>query len=222
MRSRRSAGGSTGCRSAIELAAARTKLLSPRAIVARLENRLELLTGGARDLPSRHRTLRGAIDWTHELLDADEQAVFASPRRVRGRLPPEDAEAVCDQAGAAALLDVLASLVDKSLLVRRDGPDGDVRLEMLQTIREYARYRLIERGELDDARAPACRALPRSRRVRRGAAAGTRPVRRRAAVGGRHRQRTRRARVVAGDAAGSSWGCASRQRLRASGASATR
>ena len=136
---------------AVELAAARTKVLSPRAIVARLENRLELLTGGARDLPARHRTLRGAIDWTHELLDADEQALLARASVFEGGFAPEDAEAVCNP-GRRAMLDALASLVDKSLLMRRRQPSGDVRLEMLQMIREYARYRLIERGERDELR----------------------------------------------------------------------
>ena len=137
---------------AVELAAARAKLLSPRAILARLENRLELLTGGTRDLPSRHRTLRGAVDWTYELLDADEQAVFARLAVFEGGCTPEDAEAVCGEPAAGALLDVLASLVDKSLVIRREPSAGEIRLDMLQTIREYARYRLIERGELDDAR----------------------------------------------------------------------
>ena len=137
---------------AVELAAARTKLLSPLAIIARLENRLELLTGGARDLPARHHTLRGAIDWTHGLLEADEQAVFACLAAFEGGLTPDDGEAVCGPTSHSPPLDVLASLVDKSLLMRRERPSGEPRLEMLQTIREYARYHLIERGELDDVR----------------------------------------------------------------------
>jgi predicted ATPase len=123
---------------AIELAAARAKVLSPAKIRERLEQRLPLLTGGARDLPERQRTLRGTIEWSHELLTPDEQRLFARLAVFRGGWTLEAAEAVAD-----ADLDVLQSLVEKSL-VRQN----DERFSMLETIREYATERLEASGEL--------------------------------------------------------------------------
>lgn len=117
---------------AIELAAARTRVLSPEQILLRLEQRLQLLTSGARDLSERQRTLRGAIAWSHELLDRDEQRLFARLSVFRGGWSVAAAEAVAD-----ADLDGLQSLVEKSL-VRHAGD----RFSMLQTIREYAAERL--------------------------------------------------------------------------------
>src|SRR5439155_15158418 len=100
---------------AVELAAARTKVLSPAAILERLERSLPLLTGGPRDAPERQRTLRATIAWSHDLLSADEQRLFARLSVFAGGCTLEAAETVC-----AADLDVLESLVDKSL-VRRSG-----------------------------------------------------------------------------------------------------
>ncbi len=127
---------------AIELAAARIKLLSPRALLERLEQRLPVLAGGARDAPERQRTLRATIEWSHELLTVDEQRQFARLAVFRGGCTLETAEAVCE-----ADLDTLASLVDKSLVRQRDD-----RFVMLETIREYATERLDGSGEAGDLR----------------------------------------------------------------------
>ena len=124
---------------ALELAAARVKALSSAQILERLEQRLPLLTGGARDLPERQRTLRGAIEWSYELLSETEQRLFAGLSVFRGGCTLEAAEEVCE-----AGLDTLHSLVDKSLLRHTDE-----RYWMLETIRDYARERLDEAGETD-------------------------------------------------------------------------
>jgi predicted ATPase/class 3 adenylate cyclase len=129
---------------AIELAAARVKLLPPQKLLERLEQRLPLLTGGARDSPDRHQTLRATIDWSFELLDDAEREVFARLSVFVGGFTLEAAETVCD-----ATLDGIASLVDKSLLTERAGAAGESRFVMLETIHEYAREGL-ERGELDE------------------------------------------------------------------------
>ena len=133
---------------AIELAAARIKMFSPQALLARLESRLKLLTGGARDSPARHRTLSGAIAWSYDLLDAGEQDLFRQLSVFAGGCTLEAAEAVCIGGGRDRdLLDGLASLVDKSLLRQDEGEGGEPRFRMLETIREYARERLAESGE---------------------------------------------------------------------------
>jgi len=127
---------------AIELAAARTRLLSPEALLERLDRRLDSLGEGARDLPARQRRLRATLDWSHELLSADEQAAFARLAVFVGGCSVESAEAV-----TGAALETLEALVDSSLVFERGG-----RLEMLATMREYAAERLDERGELLDFR----------------------------------------------------------------------
>jgi predicted ATPase len=121
---------------ALELAAARTSVLSPAQILERLSGRLDLLKGG-RDADPRQQTLRATIEWSHDLLEPEEQRLFASLAVFRGGCTVETAEAV-----AGADLDTLQSLVDKSLL-RHTGE----RLWMLETIREYARERLAASGE---------------------------------------------------------------------------
>jgi predicted ATPase/class 3 adenylate cyclase len=131
---------------AIELAAARVTALSPSAILTRLERRLPLLTGGARDLPERHRTLRATIDWSYELLSQDEQRTFAGLAVFTDGCALEPAEDVC-----GADLDTLQSLVERSLMRRT----GD-RFWMLETIREFANERLEEladEGELRERHA---------------------------------------------------------------------
>ena len=125
----------------IELAAARVRMLGPQALLARLEQRLPLLTGGAREAPARQQTLRATIDWSYELLPASEQTLFVRLACFAGGCTIETAEAVC---GAA--LDELASLVDKSLLREREGPAGEPRFDMLGTIREYALEQLEAGG----------------------------------------------------------------------------
>jgi len=127
---------------ALELAAARVKALSPKQILERLEQRLPLLTGGARDLPERQRTLRATIAWSHELLTADEQRLFARLAVFRGGCTVEAAEVVI-----GADLDGLQSLVDKSLLRQ-----ADERFFMLETIREYAAEQLEASGEANELR----------------------------------------------------------------------
>jgi predicted ATPase len=125
---------------AIELAAARTKVLSPQALLDRLDRRLPLLTGGARDLPDRQRTLRDTISWSYDLLDETERRAFASLAVFAGGFTLEAAERVC-----GADLDTLASLVEKSLVRRREE-----RFRMLETIREYALGQLGESGDLEE------------------------------------------------------------------------
>ena len=127
---------------ALELAAARVRVLSPEQLLERLSQRLDLLKAG-RGADPRQQTLRATIEWSHGLLDADEQRLFARLAAFRGGCTLEAAEAVCD-----AELDTLESLVDKSLVRVREGD----RFWMLETIREYALERLEESGGLDDLR----------------------------------------------------------------------
>jgi predicted ATPase len=135
---------------AIELAAARVKLLTPQALRSRLQKRLDLLTGGAADLPERQRTLRNAIDWSYDLLTETEQAVMTRLGAFVGGCSLEAAEAVCGEPfglDIGGTVDTVASLVDKSLVRQREGADGEPRFSMLETIREYSLDRLREGGE---------------------------------------------------------------------------
>lgn len=136
---------------AIELAAARVRLFPPQALLSRLQNRLSVLTGGARDLPTRQQTLRGAIDWSYSLLAPGEQQLFARVSVFSGGFSLEAAETVCTSDGDLELevLDGVGSLVEKSLL-RQEGED-EPRFVMLETINEYAAERLDELGPSRDA-----------------------------------------------------------------------
>jgi predicted ATPase len=129
---------------AIELAAARVKVLSPSSMLTRLASRLQLLTGGARDLPQRQQTLRAAIDWSYDLLDAAEQKLFRRLSVFAGGCTLEGAEAVCNTRGDIDLdlLDAMASMVDKSLAQQVEQAKGELRFAMLETIREYALEKL--------------------------------------------------------------------------------
>ena len=127
---------------AIELAASRVKLLSPQAILDRLEQRLPVLAATARNLPERQRTLRGAIDWSFDLLDDAERQLLARLSIFAGGATLEAVEAVANL--GLDVLDGLASLVDKSLLRRTETPEGETRFVMLETIREYSGDRLAE------------------------------------------------------------------------------
>lgn len=129
---------------AIELAAARVKLLSPEQILDRLGRSLSLLTGGARDRSDRQRTLRGAIDWSYNLLDEPRQAFFARLAVFAGGWSLESAEEVCNPGGelVADTLEVLASLADESLIHAADDEGQEPRFEMLQVIREFAMEKL--------------------------------------------------------------------------------
>jgi predicted ATPase len=134
---------------AIELASARVKVLSPSSMVTRLASRLQLLTGGARDRPQRQQTLRGAIDWSYDLLSAAEQKLFRRLSAFVGGCTLEGAEAVCDTKGDLDLdlLDAMSSLVDKSLAQQVEQAHGESRFMMLETIREYALEKLEASGE---------------------------------------------------------------------------
>jgi predicted ATPase/serine/threonine protein kinase len=134
---------------AIELAASRSKLLSPAAMLTRLESSLHLLTGGARDLPVRQQTLRGTLDWSHSLLSPAEQSLFRRLSVFVGGCTLEAVEAVCDTKADLGLdvLDGMASMVDKSLTQQLELPGAETRFHMLSTLREYALERLAESGE---------------------------------------------------------------------------
>ena len=134
---------------AIELAAARIKLLAPQAMLRRLEDPLKFLTGGARDLSVRQQTLRGAIAWSYDLLDENEKRLFRRLAVFVGGFTLEAAAAVCETTGDLQLdvFEGIAALVDESLLRQESSPDGEPRFFMLETIREYALERLTESGE---------------------------------------------------------------------------
>jgi predicted ATPase/DNA-binding CsgD family transcriptional regulator len=135
---------------AIELAAARSKLFAPEALLKRLERRLGVLTGGPRDAPARQQTIRNAIDWSYQLLDEAEQTLFKRLGVFVGGCTLEATEAVCTAGGelGADVLEGLAALVDQSLVRQNEGLDGESRFVMLETIREYALEQLEAAGEL--------------------------------------------------------------------------
>ncbi len=135
---------------AIELAAARAKVLSPAAILSKLENRLNLLTGGARDLPERQQTMRGAVAWSYDLLDEFEKAVFTKLSVFSGGFRIESAEFVCGSRGDMEVLDAVTSLIDKSLLIQKELPDGESRFRMLEVVRDFAAELLESDGQTDE------------------------------------------------------------------------
>ena len=138
---------------AIELAAARIKLLPPKALLARLGQRLVLLTGGARDVPARQQTLRSTLQWSYNLLTADEQQLFRRISVFVGGCTVQAIEAVCTaldrDATAESVLDGIASLLDKSLLQQTEQEGEEPRLVMLETIREYGWEALATHGEVE-------------------------------------------------------------------------
>ncbi len=131
---------------AIELAASWTRLLSPSAVLERMDNRLGFLTGGAADLPSRQRTLRDAIAWSYDLLDEPEQTLLRRLAAFRGGCDLPAAEAVC----GGDVLTSLSRLVENSLIETRWNEKGEPRFVLLETILEFARERLAESGETDE------------------------------------------------------------------------
>jgi predicted ATPase/DNA-binding winged helix-turn-helix (wHTH) protein len=139
---------------AIELAAARTKVLPPSAILDRLQSRLQLLTGGALDLPERQQTLRKTIDWSHDLLNEAERKLFRRFSVFVGGCTLEGAEAVCNTSRDLGidLFEGLSFLVDKNLVQRVDRAEAQPRFVMLETIREYALECLTDSGEQSAAR----------------------------------------------------------------------
>jgi predicted ATPase/DNA-binding NarL/FixJ family response regulator len=151
---------------AIELAAARTKLLAPGAMLARLDRRFSLLAAGARDLPERQRTLRGAIAWSYDLLDSSEQELFRHLSIFVGGCSLEAAEFLCGEQEAVSpsinglslgpasttdgdVLDGIASLVDKNLVGQAKTEGSEARFELLETIREFGLEALMAAGEFE-------------------------------------------------------------------------
>jgi predicted ATPase len=146
--------GLDGLPLALELAAAQVRVLTPEAMLSRLHQRLRLLTGGARDLPDRHQTLRRTIDWSHQLLGETEQAVFRRLAVFAAAFTVEAAQAVVDPYGTLGLSleEGVTALVDKSLLQAREPLDGEPRFQMLETLRDYALEKLTENGEIEKTR----------------------------------------------------------------------
>jgi len=145
---------------ALELAAARIKIFSAESLLKRLNDRLDVLTGGPRDLPSRQRTMRDAIRWSYDLLTVDEQVVFRRLAMFSGSFSLGAATEIVDfpAPGAVAgdgpvdVLDSMLSLLDKSLIIRVDQGDNEYRFRMLETIREFGLGRLNDVGETDIVR----------------------------------------------------------------------
>jgi predicted ATPase len=139
----------------IELASARIKLLPPAAMLKRMESRLKVLTGGARDLPARQQTMRGAIAWSYDLLASEEKTLFNRLSVFVGGCNLEEAESVCNSTGDLELdfLDAVTSLVDKSLLRQKEQEDTEGRFSMLETIREFGLEQLVISGEAEGIRA---------------------------------------------------------------------
>ena len=127
---------------AIELAAARVRLLPPAALLARLGERLDVLGGGPVDLPERQRTLRATMDWSFDLLEPHEQAVFLRLGVFSGGWSLAAAEAVCGGPDEPDVLDALSALLDASLLLESDESAAEPRLHMLETVRTYAEEKL--------------------------------------------------------------------------------
>src|SRR5215469_1352681 len=140
---------------AIELAAARIRLYSPQALLARLSHRLDVLTGGARHVPARQQTLRATIAWSYQLLAPLEQQLFRSLSVFAGGCQLSAIEAITKQASAGVVnvLDGVSTLLENNLVRQLEQPDGEPRLRLLATIREYGLECLAEAGELAAARA---------------------------------------------------------------------
>ena len=134
---------------AIELAAARVRILPPQKLLQRLSERLKLLRGGGRDLPVRQQTLRGTIDWSYDLLDEEEKTLFGRLSVFAGGRTLEAIEEICDPGGDFDILEGVESLAEKSLLRQEEGAGGEPRFVMLETVHEYAREKLEESGEAE-------------------------------------------------------------------------
>jgi predicted ATPase/transcriptional regulator with XRE-family HTH domain len=155
---------------AIELAAARIKALPPAALLARLEQRLPLLTGGGRDLPARQRTMRDALAWSYDLLAPEEQALFRHLAVFAGGFTLDAAEAVTAADEDLSMLNSVVALVEQSLVRQTPGWADEPRYQMLETVREFGLEQLNLAGEMDDARERHARHfLTLSERVVQGA-----------------------------------------------------
>jgi predicted ATPase len=137
---------------AIELAASQTEVVGPEELLRRLDRRLSFLTGGPRDLPERQQTLRSTIAWSHDLLDDFGRRLFARLGVFAAGFSLEAAETVCAGDAVPAVLDGIASLVDKSLLRTEDPLHGQPRFTMLQVVRDYALEQLNALGESEQLR----------------------------------------------------------------------
>ena len=137
---------------AIELAASRAKVVGPEELLHRLDRRLSFLTGGPRDLPERQQTLRSTIAWSHDLLDDSERRLFARLGVFAAGFSLEAAETVCADDAAPAVLDGIASLLDKSLVRTEDTLHGQPRFAMLQVVRDFALEKLDALGEMERLR----------------------------------------------------------------------
>jgi predicted ATPase/class 3 adenylate cyclase len=137
---------------AIEIAAARSRMLSPQAMLKRLDESLKLLIGGPKDLPLRQQTLRGAIDWSYDLLEYADRTLFARLGIFVGGFTLEAAEAVCNPNDHLDVFTIIETLLNNSLLKVASPNDDEPRFELLQTIREYALEKLIAMGELEEIR----------------------------------------------------------------------
>lgn len=149
---------------ALELAAARVHLLPPTAMLQRLTQRLALLTGGPRDLPARHQTMRSAIAWSYELLDEEEKQLYRRLAVFMGSFTLEAAAAVAgegdtDPDAVMSILDGVSSLVNKSLIQQIETPDGEPRFRLLEMVRDYGLERLRESEELDWVRSRFARTM---------------------------------------------------------------
>jgi non-specific serine/threonine protein kinase len=132
---------------ALELAAAHVRLFTPQVLLEQLENRLGALTGGSRDLPARQRTLRATVDWSYDLLTESEKTMFARLAVFSGGGTLQAIKQVSGQGMPGDGLETLASLASKSLVLKREGLDGEFRFWMLETVREYAKEKLEANGE---------------------------------------------------------------------------
>jgi predicted ATPase/transcriptional regulator with XRE-family HTH domain len=137
---------------ALELAAAQIKLFPPQALLRRLEQRLPLLTGGARTLPARQQTMRNTIAWSHDLLSPEVQTIFRRLAVFPGGCIIDAADAVGDPDGMLDAFSGIASLVDGSLLRQEEGAESEPRFRMLETVREYGLEQLAGSGESDATR----------------------------------------------------------------------
>lgn len=136
---------------AIELAAARIKIFSPRDLLARLDDQLKILTSGARDLPVRQQTMRNAIAWSYDLLNEAEQKLFRHFSAFISGTTLEAIENVCSDENAD-IFETVLSLTDKSLLRRKENPDGSFRFQMLEVVRQFGETKLTETGEKEFVR----------------------------------------------------------------------
>src|SRR5262249_47629705 len=139
---------------AIELGAARVKLLPPQSPLGRLDETFKVLTVGARESPTRQQTMRATIDWSYQLLEAGEQTLFARLGVFVGGWTLEAAQAVCNVDGDLPfdVLDGLVALLDKSLVKQEEGTDGEPRFTMLETLREYALGQLAASAQAEALR----------------------------------------------------------------------